>query len=208
MDGTLAPRNFRHPASEPTHARVMFWMALAFLLGHVFAGNALGQEEAPTGPELPTQNEAIERLNAYNPAIDLAAPESPEDVKFDATTEAARQSAWQAYYVYRIQGFDHRKSVFAWQSLSSKIIFVVVLILVFLGMYFAAVQFHVGLRRGASPPSAGTAVTKADNDVTELELSWKAVKVRSEVLGVIILALSLGFFYLYLAFVYPIENVF
>ena len=43
---------------------------------------------------------------------------------------------------------------------------------------------------------------------TELSLSLREVKVRSPVLGVIILTISLAFFYLYLVHVYPIRNVF
>jgi hypothetical protein len=209
MDGALSAKNSLCRTTGPKRASAAsFGMVLALFLGCALAGDAMAQEAVPKAPDLPTQNEMMERLNEYHRGTDLAAPERPEDVKFNATTEAAWQSAWQAYYVYRIEGFGHRKSVFAWQSLSSKIIFVVVLILVFLGMYFAAVQFHVGLRRGAIPPSVDTAVAKADGDVTELELSWKAIRVRSAVLGVIVLALSLAFFYLYLVFVYPIENVF
>ena len=45
-------------------------------------------------------------------------------------------------------------------------------------------------------------------EVTELEASVKGIKVSSPVLGVIILVISLLFFYLYLAFVYPIQEVF
>ncbi|MGH6921170.1 MAG: hypothetical protein ACREJ0_26130, partial [Geminicoccaceae bacterium] len=103
-----------------------------------------------------------------------------------------------AYYAYRKAGYEHRLGVFAWQSLSTKIIFVVVLLLVLAGIYFAAIQFHAGLRRrdGADPAE------------TELSLSLSEVKVRSPVLGVIILTISLAFFYLYLVHIYPIRNVF
>jgi hypothetical protein len=40
---------------------------------------------------------------------------------------------------------------------------------------------------------------------TDIEFSGKGIKVSSPVLGVVILAISLGFFYLYLRHVYPIE---
>jgi len=43
---------------------------------------------------------------------------------------------------------------------------------------------------------------------TDLELSTTGVKVSSNILGVVILSLSLAFFYLYLAFVYPIQEIF
>lgn len=41
-----------------------------------------------------------------------------------------------------------------------------------------------------------------------VELSTSGIKVSSPVLGVIILALSLAFFYLYLVYVYPIKEIF
>jgi hypothetical protein len=81
------------------------------------------------------------------------------------------------------------------------VIFVVVLLLVLAGIYFAAIQFHAGLRRR-------DAADPAHPEETELSLSLKEVKVRSPVLGVIILTISLAFFYLYLVHVYPIRNVF
>jgi heme/copper-type cytochrome/quinol oxidase subunit 1 len=55
---------------------------------------------------------------------------------------AAYQATLQAYYAYRKTGYEHRLGVFAWQSLSTKVIFVVVLLLVLAGIYFAAIQFH------------------------------------------------------------------
>jgi hypothetical protein len=76
----------------------------------------------------------------------------------------------------------------------------VVLLLVLAGIYFAAIQFHAGLRRGNGDPG------KPED--TELSVSLSEFKVRSPVLGVIILTISLAFFYLYLVHVYPIQNVF
>lgn len=55
------------------------------------------------------------------------------------------------------------------------------------------------LRRGA-PEQAGLK--------TDLEASIGNVKVSSPVLGVVILLLSLMFFYVYLVYVYPIQETF
>jgi hypothetical protein len=189
-------------------AGIIFLLAFLSVLGSIAADRSSAEEQVPQAPAIPTAQEARDALNAYQPDADLAAPETSGKVEFDAATSAAEQAAWQEYFAYRTQGYKHRQSVFEWQWLSSKIIFVTVLVLVFLGMYFAAVQFHVGLGRGKKSSSAAKTGSNADNEATELELSWKAIKVRSDVLGVIILALSLAFFYLYLAFVYPIQNTF
>lgn len=118
-------------------------------------------------------------------------------IPFTRETEAAYQKAWQAYYTYRADGYIHRQRVFAWQDVSTKITFAVVILLVLAGVYFAAVQFHVGMREGRQTGEPG-----------EVEMSFKGIKVRSPVLGVIVLTISLAFFYLYLIYVYPIQNVF
>lgn len=119
----------------------------------------------------------------------------------DSLTRAKQQAALQAYFDYRIQGFDHRLRVFEWQLLSAHIIFGIVLLIVLVGIYFSGVQFHRGLRerqaQAAAEPEA----------VTEIEASMEGIKVSSSTLGVIILVISLAFFYLYLVFVYPIEEI-
>ena len=107
----------------------------------------------------------------------------------------------------RGNGYAYRSRLFEWQLLSSRVIFLVVLVLVACGIYFAWVQFRAallvtrrGAKEGASPPANPLA--------TQLEVSAKGVVINSSVLGVIILGLSLAFFYLYLVYVYPIQNVF
>ncbi len=110
---------------------------------------------------------------------------------------ASLQEALKAYYDYRISGYAHRERVFAWQLLSSRIIFVVVIFLVMVGIYFSWLQFSRSLKG-----------TKGDEfKETTFEASTTGFKVSSPILGVIILAMSLAFFYLYLAFVYTISEI-
>jgi hypothetical protein len=108
------------------------------------------------------------------------------------TTPSVRDAAYDKYYAATL---EHRVRVFDWQSKASRYIFWMVIILVMAGLTFSAVQFYIGLRRG---------VTNASHEV---ELSMQAVKVKSQFLGVVTLALSLAFFYLYVANVYPIVQV-
>jgi hypothetical protein len=129
---------------------------------------------------------------------DLAMPPDPGEIALrDSATRSDYLQSVRAYFAYRQLGYEHRMSVFRWQHASSIAIFLVVLGLVSLGMYFAWVQFH----------RAGMGKTESAED-SEIELSIQKVRVRSSVLGVLILSLSLGFFYLYLAFVYPIHDAF
>lgn len=129
-------------------------------------------------------------------------PPPPDCTQADETTVGAYQGALREYYNYRKSGLIHRQRVFEWQHYSSIAIFFVVLVLVGVGIYFAAIQFHRELGR-ASPEGKSEPVKS-----TELEASLQGVKVSSPILGVIILVISLAFFYLYLTFVYPIHEVF
>lgn len=142
--------------------------------------------------------ERITRGELPLPAPTTADPMAPAapSAQVDAATQKAYLAALREYYAYRSSGLEHRRRVFVWQLLSSKIIFVTVLLLVFAGIYFAAVQFHLGLKSAAAPAT------------TEIVASVKEIKVTSPVLGVIILVLSLAFFYCYLVYVYPIEELF
>jgi len=106
-------------------------------------------------------------------------------------------------YSYYHFGLEHRKQTFSWNLSSSKITFWVVIVLVFSGIAFAGLQFYIAMkeRRLLSklpPMDLGT----------QLEASKDGIKVSSPVLGVIILVISLLFFYLYLAYVYPIKEIF
>jgi hypothetical protein len=130
-------------------------------------------------------------------------PVAPPEWLNDPATNQAFLRAMAEYYEYRVSGLEHRRRVFEWQLFSSKVTFVGVLLLVGIGIVFAAIQFRAGLaRRGASGQES------SDKEVvTQLELATTGIKVTSPVLGVIILVISLAFFYLYLVYVYPISEL-
>lgn len=147
-----------------------------------------------------------ERQLSATPSIPdsiITPPTFAQQQLFDDSTMAIYQDAMYAYYEYRVSGFEHRKQVFAWQLYSSKLIFWCVLLLVFCGICFSGIQFYKSIRK----EQAGGESTTADS-VTEFEASAKGIKVTSPVLGVIILVISLAFFYLYLVYVYPIREIF
>jgi len=117
----------------------------------------------------------------------------------DITHEATKISCWQSYrngLDYYKFGLEHRKNVLKWQHFSTKIILVVVLLLVSMGLYFSWSQFRAGTAESIAPISS-----------TEIEISSERIKISSPVLGVVILFVSLAFFYLYLVYVYPITEV-
>ena len=124
----------------------------------------------------------------------LPAAQIPEE-------QAAQHQAHKDYvylYYYCPGGYGHRQRVFEWQLLSSRIIFVVVIVLVGAGIYFSWLQFRADLKATDKEGNRG---------VSTLEASTSGIKVSSPVLGVIILVISLLFFYLYLQYVYQIEEI-
>jgi len=177
-----------------------------FLLG--IAVPAAAQDSMRSPLDFDAIRQRVE-ADMQNQPSTLTPPVLPEGaVLTDSLTQARQQDALQAYFNYRVHGFDHRLRVFEWQLLSSRIIFVVVILLVLLGVYFSGVQFHRGLRETRMQRATDDTQAPAEEPVTEIEASMQGIKVSSSTLGVIILVISLAFFYLYLVFVYPIKEIF
>ena len=182
-------------------AAAIRWLLVSLLVLLVGSGSVLAQDtSAETSADV---EERKARLDEFQPEVDPAFPDAPAKSRMSGETATAYQETLRSYFEYRERGYAHRLAVFEWQSLSTQIIFVVVLVLVFAGIYFAAIQFHVGLRRRSDGQQS-----EGQPGETEISLSLGELKVRSPVLGVIILVISLAFFYLYLVHVYPIRNVF
>jgi hypothetical protein len=108
----------------------------------------------------------------------------PQTQAADSDPRATEYAAWHDKYVER---------VYEWQYYSSMILFLVVLALVVSGLYFAYMQFKVSLQVAGTKP--------ADQELT---IDAHGVVLKSSFLGVVILAFSLAFFFLYLRYVYPI----
>jgi hypothetical protein len=191
------------------------------------AGPATAAEPPATGPQAPPEGgrrapvdpaQALQELIAEREAgpdgrAELAGPPRRLPLEWeDEETRAAYLAAVREYYAYREDGLRHRRRVFAWQLSSSRVIFVLVVLLVLSGVYFSGVQFHLTLRAWAltaereaqGRPAGGPG---ADALGGEVDASLEGLKVRSPVLGVIILALSFLFFYLYIIHVHPIQEI-
>jgi hypothetical protein len=169
----------------------LFFALVLFLAG--VSGARVAAQEEPAEPDL----SRIEQLKALDSGdtIGLEPEIVPQELLGEEGVEAQRR-ALAAYYQYRVDGYQHRQRVFGWQLLSTKIIFVMVILLVLIGVYFSWLQFRSAMKAGHP----------GDAQETTFEASTSGFKVSSPVLGVIILAISLAFFYLYLVHVYPIVD--
>ena len=183
----------------------------AVLIVTVFALPIQAQEGADTDD--PSDAGRIGTLRSF---LDSGAgdpfPEVVASELLDEEGKAAMRRALQGYYDYRSQGYEHRARVFEWQLLSSKIIFVIVITLVSIGIYFSWLQFRAGMvaqdkRQSQEDKPADEGDQDAERDTrTTVRFSGKGIEVSSPVLGVIILTISLAFLYLYLVYVFPIEE--
>jgi hypothetical protein len=108
----------------------------------------------------------------------------------DAEVKTECLAALRENYLYNVAALQHRRASFEWSLIASEIMFFMVLVMVLAGLVFAAIQF----RSSAPTP-------------TDLEISTTGLKVSSSVLGVVILAMSMAFFYVYTRYVYPIQEV-
>jgi uncharacterized membrane protein len=123
---------------------------------------------------------------------------------------------------YQVWSLKHAEEVYEWQHVSTMVIFVVVILLMVAGVVFSWIQFRQGMHHPgpaiASTVSAIAQSTSSPGDaanessgvieksaVTEFSASPQGIKVASSTLGVIILVISMCFFYMYLRYVYPIN---
>lgn len=156
---------------------------------------------------------------ANNSIIAEAKQPEPASLNADQTDTAltkAQNEAWKAYYhaverenVMAASVFDataihdnwalaNRRSIIERQHTTGIVIFALVLLLVLSGLLFSALQFRIALKsikkKGVTPD-------------TSFKASLAGIEVSSSILGVIILALSIVFFYLYLINVFPIVTL-
>jgi hypothetical protein len=118
-----------------------------------------------------------------------------------------REALLKAEYEYDISVYQHRRKVFDWQHTSSIIIFWVVILIVVIGLFFSGMQFYISLKREKERIKKPAETSEHQESVTEFEASLQGIKVSSSVIGIIILVISLAFFYLYLVHVYPVSEV-
>jgi hypothetical protein len=98
-----------------------------------------------------------------------------------------------ARYQYEIESLKYKKERYAWHGEASTKIFWVVIAIVASGIIFSGIQFYASFQQTIGATSS-------------VKLSTSGVEVNSSVLGVIILVISIAFFYLYLTYVYPIDD--
>lgn len=188
-----------------------FRLTLIVLAWSLFSGNSAYAIQGTPSPPQQDSGKSVDEiitelqkdLSVQPGSLGVVPPPQLEEQSLlqDDTTRIAYLNAWRAYFSYRTFGYEHRKEVFRWQIFSSRVIFWAVHFLVLTGIVFSGIQFFKSVGRQDESGSP-------EDTRTEIEATREGIKVSSPVLGVIILVLSLAFFYLYLAYVYPIHEKF
>lgn len=199
----LAPANSAHPQSQSTHTQKSLTGA---------------QPSAPTHAAAPD-------ADPYREIREKAMADVRTAHQADAPPlfqPSADPRYIQAYTDYLIWALDHDRATYHWHHVSSIIIFFVVIFLVLSGVWFSWMQFRHAHRIPAQavaasdtsstavtplPGGVPLAVTEEKDSVTEFSASPQGVKIASSAIGVVILVISMCFFYLYLDKVYPITVI-
>lgn len=144
---------------------------------------------AQRSPAEDNEGNATSNLNGKEPARTSRAPSSPlETVITDSAPQSSElASALDKYYLW---GLEHRKATLQLQLIKDNILFVVVLTILGFGLYLSYIQFK-----------------KGDQPEGSLKLGPAGFEITSSILGIFILAFSIGFFYLYLVHVFQIEEI-
>ncbi|MEJ2539886.1 MAG: hypothetical protein P8188_07955 [Gemmatimonadota bacterium] len=183
--------------SHPHPPRAASWLRPCLLILLLAGASPAAGQDSSAADRLQAMVDSAQRAEA-----EAAPPESPRSLPSEPALAYADSAELAGYATW---GLTHRRRVFEWQHQSSRIIFYAVLFLVFTGVGFSGIQFYRSLRESTD----GVRVEDGDErGVSHFELSTGGLKISSPVLGVIILGLSLAFFYLYLVYVYPIAETF
>jgi hypothetical protein len=170
---------------------------LTYWIAFLLTGQLWAQKQLPNIPVSPPTEPATASTQAQT-GIPTCDP-------YSGATQAACEEALKENYLYQANAFRHRKDVFDWSLTADKLMFAVVNLLVLSGLAFAAIQFRLALKQ--SHPAAEGKEKADDPMATNMEISTGGIKVTSSVLGVIVLLISMAFFFLYARYVYPIQEV-
>ena len=138
--------------------------------------------------------------------IPQAIPQTPDFEAIRASADASEEraalpepavpTAGEELAALRLQRqkwvFDYERRAFEWHDLTSRVIFFLVMGIILSGIILAFIQFKIGLDEDKEPQP------------TQIKFGQTGVEISSSVMGILILVISLAFFYLYLTKVYEL----
>lgn len=188
-----------------------------FLLALVATG-ALASHPATAIEGLPASTTASSPFAGIAAATEKAAepktssqPSLPPDLFKSDVEDQAKHMQWQRKF---------SRDSWDWHLYSTKLLLYVVMSIVAFGLLITYLQFtRDGAKvlktlkampsdpAGADPSGKDTATLAVAGAPSTLKLSAAGIEITSQVIGLLVLACSLGFFYLYVKVVYPMQEV-
>jgi hypothetical protein len=126
--------------------------------------------------------------------VDFSAAAAEADTKTSASAAPGtplEKEYSEARLAYDRFALRHAQRTYEWQYWASIVIFVLVITAVGLGLWMSFLHFYEGRKGGGG----------------RMKVSREGVEMSSPVIGLMILVVSLAFFYLYLTQVYPITEI-
>ncbi|MBA4851426.1 hypothetical protein [Emticicia sp. BO119] len=114
----------------------------------------------------------------------------------------------KAKFDYYSNGYTHQSKIFSFQLFSSQIIFWLVVAIVISGLIMSGLQFYnsfksVKLHKEEMEEESQDYIREIEKKLhSNLEISLKGMRVKNSIIGILILSISLAFFYLYMVYIY------
>lgn len=102
---------------------------------------------------------------------------------------------------------DFYKQTWEWHLFSTKVLMVVVLVILGFGLFVTYVQFKREYVDRATPTAGVVGEPPPSTPSGSLKIGPSGLEITSQVIGLFVLAFSLGFFYLYVKEVYPMQEI-
>ena len=112
-------------------------------------------------------------------------------------------------YNHDIWKLQYERKIFEYQHISSIVLLCVSLMVLICGLYFSYMQFKDRTGHIDTNKAIQNSLKDLDNDEeskTSLKIGMAGIEISSSIIGLLILCVSLAFFYLYIANIYPVVD--
>lgn len=199
---------------------LLYFFIFNCIVLHVVAQPVAQPRPAQQNQQLTEEDSAnfFKEMNPKTAATSSSLPFSPTYIKTleDKVDSATRTDMLKTEASYHKYMFTQRMAIYNWQLNSGKILFFVVVLIVLIGLFLSYLQFKASTAHQEHQRKIKATVTttapaaESDTDApmptNKLEISKDGIKIDSAVIGLVILVISIAFFFMYLRYVFPVQT--